>query len=81
MSSPREIVTSALRFTFPARLPRDLWLLPVAAHLYPETVKYLQEKYPNDFTSPDYFYPPSAQALGNPYKKKGFIAMNGAANS
>jgi uroporphyrinogen decarboxylase len=69
MPTPRDIVTAALKFQFPARLPRDLWLLPVAADLYPETVEYLQQNHSNDFTSPDYFYPPSSQAQGDPYKK------------
>ncbi|MCF7918507.1 MAG: methyltransferase [Candidatus Cloacimonetes bacterium] len=68
-SSPREIVQKTLQFHYPERIARDLWLLPVAAQQYPETVKWLQEKYPSDFTGSGYYYPPSSQVKGDPHKK------------
>ncbi len=69
MSAPRDIVKAALTFNYPHRLPRDLWLLPIAADQYPATIKFLQENYSNDFTSPDYFYPASPKTKGDPYIK------------
>jgi len=73
MNTSRSIVEAALKFESPQRLPRDLWLLPIAAYLYPETIKYLNNKFPSDFNSSDYFYPPSEQAKGDPYKKGTYI--------
>ncbi|MDP8219946.1 MAG: hypothetical protein P9X26_01255 [Candidatus Stygibacter frigidus] len=73
MSDPRGIVKAALKFESPQRLPRDLWLLPIASDLYPETIRFLADNYPGDFTSPDFFYSPSIQAKGDPYKKGTYI--------
>ncbi len=66
--SPRETVTRALRFDYPRRLPRDLWTLPWASIHHPETVAELERRYPSDFATTQYFYPPSSRAKGDPYK-------------
>lgn len=64
----RELVTRCLKFEFPERIPRDLWLLPWASERYPEAVAEIRQKYPSDFLTADYFYPPSPKVTGDPYK-------------
>ena len=66
--SPRETVIRALRFDYPERLPRDLWVLPWADIHYPETVASLERSFPTDFATTGYFYPPSTRAKGDPYR-------------
>ena len=66
--SSRELVSRALRFEHPERLPRDLWVLPWASNHYPETVAELQRRYPSDVATTRYFYPPSVRAKGDPYQ-------------
>jgi len=65
----REIVTRCLRFEYPQRMPRDLWVLPWAEMHYSEMLKKIRERFPTDFIGADYFYPPSPQVKGDPYKK------------
>ncbi len=66
--SPREIVTNCLTFNYPERLPRDLWVLPIAEKQYPQVVEEINRKWPGDIVRPPYFYPPSARVKGDPYK-------------
>jgi hypothetical protein len=67
--SPRELVQRTLRFGHPERLPRDLWTLPWATIHHPETVAELVRSYPSDFTTTQYYYPPSQRAKGDPYQR------------
>lgn len=62
----RQVVTRALTFEFPARLPRDLWILPWAEIHYARELKELKQRFPSDFTRPDYSYPPSPRQKGEP---------------
>ena len=64
----REIVTKCLTFDHPERIPRDLWLLPWAVTHYPETVQEINERFPADFCTTEYYYPPSQRVNGDPYK-------------
>ena len=65
--TPREIITSCLKFENPERMPRDLWLLPWANNHHPDAVEELSRRFPSDFdTSPD-IYRPSSRAEGDPY--------------
>ena len=66
--TPRELVTRALTFKHPARIPRDLWLLPWAVDRYPAEVENIQRLFPSDFCSAEYYYPPSNRIKGDPYK-------------
>jgi hypothetical protein len=66
-STPREIVQRSLRFEYPERVPRDLWLLPWAVDRFPETVDYLRTRFPSDFDRPAGVYQTSTIANGNPY--------------
>ena len=65
--TPREIVTSCLRFETPERMPRDLWLLPWAAAHHPDTVAELARRYPSDFGDPPGVYRPSPRIEGDVY--------------
>jgi len=64
----REIVTKSLRFEYPERIPRDLWLLPWATERYSEVIAEMKQRFPSDFVTTQYFYPPSSCVKGNPYK-------------
>jgi uroporphyrinogen decarboxylase len=63
----REIVAKTLKFDFPERIPRDMWVLPWADIRYPETVSQIRIKFPSDFCTSQYFYVPSERVNGNPY--------------
>jgi len=63
----REIVTRCLKFETPERIPRDLWLLPWASTRFPDKVAEINQRFPTDFSRPDYFYTPSKRQKGDPY--------------
>lgn len=65
----REIVKDCLTFTHPERIPRQLWSLPWAEQKFPETMQELNIRFPGDFNTADYFYPPASKTKGDPYKK------------
>ncbi|MDZ7265313.1 MAG: methyltransferase [candidate division KSB1 bacterium] len=64
----RELVYRCLNFEYPERIPRDLWFLPWAVERYPEAVAEINRRFPSDFVTTDYFYPPSPRVKGDPYK-------------
>lgn len=63
----REIVKKTLRFEFPERVPRDIWVLPWAETRYPETIIEIKSNFPSDFCTSQYYYSPSSKVNGNPY--------------
>ncbi|MFH1568327.1 MAG: methyltransferase [Gemmatimonadota bacterium] len=65
--TPREIVTRALRFQHPERLPRDLWTLPWAETHCAAAVAEMRRRYPADFGGTPAVYRPSPRAHGDPY--------------
>ena len=69
----REVVTKCLKFEYPDRIPRDIWMLPWAEINHPETVKLLRQRFPSDFSGTDYRYPPSGKVKGDPYKKGKYV--------
>lgn len=69
----RELVTRCLKFEYPERIPRDLWVLPWAMERYPETIEEMKQRFPTDFVTTPYFYPPSKRVKGDPYKVGTFI--------
>jgi len=71
--TPREIVTRCLKFEYPERIPRDLWLLPWTSDRYPDTVAEINRRFPNDFVTSQYFYSPSPKVKGDPYKMGTYI--------
>jgi len=44
----RELVNNTLELKKPSRVPRQLWPLPCANMNYPEQLKHIQDKYPDD---------------------------------
>jgi len=66
-ATPRELVTQALRLEHPSRLPRQTWLLPIAQRAYPDEIKALQERWPDDIAGVPSPYRPSPRAEGDAY--------------
>ncbi len=73
MQISKEIVKRCLTFDEPERIPWHLWHLPWAEMHYPEMMKELNQRFPSDFSGPDYNYKPSARVNGDPYKIGTFI--------
>ncbi len=65
--TPRELVTRCLQFADPARLPRDLWLLPWATEHHAAAVTALARRFPTDFAGPPDVYRPSPRVRGDAY--------------
>lgn len=65
--SSRNLVRKALSFANPERIPRQLWLLPWATDHYPEEVRRIKERFPDDIVgSPGFLRQPN-RVLGDPY--------------
>ncbi len=65
--SSREVVRRCVKFEFPERIPRDLWLLPWAENHYPALVEEIKKRFPSDFCYAPDVYQPSPRAKGDPY--------------
>lgn len=63
----RELVWSTLRFQSPSRLPRQVWTLPWATERYPEVMRLLAERWPDDFAYPVDISLPSRKRKGHFY--------------
>ncbi|HEY3311627.1 MAG TPA: uroporphyrinogen decarboxylase family protein [Anaerolineales bacterium] len=72
-ATSRELVYQALKFESPARVPRDLWLLPWASNHYPRQVEEIQCLFPSDFVIPPAPYRPSSDRQGDPYVVGSYI--------
>ena len=68
MQSSREIVTRALKFENPERIPRDIWILPYAEVKHPQVVSKIRDSYPSDIIISNNIYYPSKQQKGDPHK-------------
>jgi len=66
-STSRELVRQCLRFEGPARVPRELWVLPWAERRYPDELAELRRQFPADFDWCPNVYRPSGRVRGNPY--------------
>ena len=73
LQTSREIVTRSLTFQIPERMPRDIWILPWSETHHPEVVKIFKKRYPSDFVTSQYFYPPSQKVKGDAYKKGEYV--------
>ncbi len=62
----RELVTRSLEFDGPARLPRQMWLLPWATLHHKQEVHRIQQQFPDDFATSSYFCKP-VKSMGDPY--------------
>mgnify|MGYP006293345061 CR=1 FL=1 len=48
-NTPKQVIIDTVTFNNPARLGRDLWVLPAASQKFGDRLKKLQEEYPPDF--------------------------------
>lgn len=63
----RELVTQALRFETPPRLPRQTWVLPIAQNAYPDEIQLLFDRWRDDISGTPSPYRPSPREKGDPY--------------
>ena len=78
-ATPRDVVTAALRFDYPPRLPRDLWTLPWAERRFPRELAEMRRRFPSDFVAPPDVYTPSSRLRGDPYATGQFVDEWGCA--
>ena len=71
--TPRELVKQAIAFDGPARLPRQLWLLPWAAKHYPEEVARIEQEFPADIVTIPIFCSEPVPGQGNAYTVGTFV--------
>lgn len=64
----RELVFRSLEFEGPARIPRQMWLLPWATRFYGHHVKRIQARFPDDLTGSAYFCREQVPGSGDPYE-------------
>ena len=63
----RELVKRTLSFTHPERVPRDLWVLPIANATWPGSVDAIIKDFPGDFGRPEYSPPKLPWMTGDWY--------------
>lgn len=66
--SSRELVYRALSFHNPERMPRQLWYLPWAEIYYPEELKKIQRRFPDDIVNAPAFHKIPPQTIGDPHE-------------
>ncbi len=71
--SSRQIVIDTLKFNYPQRLPRDLWILPWAQMKHPEATERICNKYPSDIAYAPNIYKPALLEKGNVYEVGTYI--------
>ena len=64
----RELVRHTLEFQQTARVPRQLWSLPIARLVYGDKVDDLMRRFPDDIVGAQYHMPADANIQGNPYE-------------
>ncbi|MGD2152382.1 MAG: cobalamin-dependent protein [Gemmatimonadales bacterium] len=69
----RELVKGALDFQAPARLPRQLWVLPWAAKRYPEELGRIERDFPPDITTIPVFCSEPVPGGGNAHTVGTFV--------
>ncbi len=73
MQTPREIFTRCLKFQYPERIPRDLWLLPWAEMQFPDKVQELKRRFPPDIVDAPSVYCPSPRVRGDAYEPGSYV--------
>jgi hypothetical protein len=66
-TKPRDLVRRTLDFSAPARVPRQLWLLPWASLYYPREVAAIQSRFPDDILSCPSYLRRDCRTEGNRY--------------
>ena len=69
MMTSREIVQRAITFRRPDRVPRDLWVLPIAHATHPGAADAIIRDFPTDFASPEYNRPAAPGVKGDWYQQ------------
>lgn len=64
----RELVLKTLEFQKPARIPRQLWLLPWAQQNYPNELEYIKTAYPDDIIHCPGFHKTLPRTEGDPFR-------------
>jgi uroporphyrinogen decarboxylase len=66
-TKPRDLVRATLDFSGPARVPRQLWLLPWASLYYPREATAIQNRFPDDILHCPSFLHRDCRTEGNRY--------------
>lgn len=69
----RDRVRETLEFKKPDRIPRQLWVLPVAEKAYPSFLENFYREYPDDIVVSPSFYQNPLKEIGGRYKKGIYI--------
>jgi methylmalonyl-CoA mutase cobalamin-binding domain/chain len=72
-ATSRELVKQAITFKSPARLPRQLWLLPWASKHYPEEVALIEQEFPSDIVTIPVFCSEPVPGQGNAHTVGTFV--------
>ncbi len=64
--TPRERVINTLTFSYPDRVPRNLWSLPGVSRYRADELRRLLERFPDDLAGPVYRYGAARRARGVP---------------
>ncbi len=67
-ATSRELVLQTLNFQSPARAPRQLWTLPIAAQTYPDELAAILRDFPADFEGVSGHRRQSAATRGDPHQ-------------
>jgi len=78
-STSRELVVQTLEFRAPARLPRQLWVLPWAAKRYPEELERIEGDFPPDITTIPFLCSEPVPGGGNAHAVGTFVDAWGCA--
>jgi len=73
MMTSRERVRRAITFQHPDRVPRDLWVLPIANATYPGAADAILKDFPTDFGQPEYKPPAASCVKGDWYTKGNYV--------
>lgn len=72
-ATSRELVTQALTFQSPARIPRTIWVLPWAERRYPDEIREMHRRFPGDIGGVDSPAPRSSRARGSAYDRGEYV--------
>lgn len=73
MVNSKELVQKTLAFEAPARIPRQIWILPWAEDRYPDFVKRLHRMYPDDIVNAPEIYLEQPKRKGDRYGLRVYV--------
>ena len=71
--SPRDKVRKTLEFDSPPEVPRHLWMLPWAENTHPDTVRRLQDDFPDDIVHAPDAYRSALLVEGDPHRTGTYV--------